>query len=61
MTPSRGVLYLVNPAGRGSRRGSASPVDSEPPALVEVDGDLFGTTPASFEVVPRAVTVMRPA
>ena len=36
-------------------------VDSEPPALVEVDGDLFGTTPASFEVVPRAVTILCPA
>jgi diacylglycerol kinase (ATP) len=34
--------------------------DSKPPSLVEVDGDLFGTTPASFEVIPHAVTVMCP-
>ena len=35
-------------------------VDSQPPALVEVDGDLFGTTPASFEVIPHAVSVLCP-
>jgi len=35
-------------------------VRSEPPSVVELDGDLFGTTPASFEVIPNAVTVMCP-
>ena len=35
-------------------------VDSDPPSIVEVDGDLFGTTPASFTVVPTAVTVLCP-
>jgi diacylglycerol kinase (ATP) len=35
-------------------------VESSPPAVVELDGDLFGTTPASFTVLPRAVEVMCP-
>lgn len=35
-------------------------VDSEPPSLVEIDGDLLGATPASFEVIPHAVTMMCP-
>ena len=35
-------------------------VDSDPPSIVEVDGDLFGTTPASFTVVPNAVKVLCP-
>ena len=33
-------------------------VDSDPPSIVELDGDLFGTTPARFTVVPDAVNVL---
>ncbi len=33
-------------------------VDSDPPSIVELDGDLFGETPATFAVVPDAVKVL---
>lgn len=33
-------------------------VDSDPPSFVELDGDLFGTTPATFTALPRAVNVI---
>ena len=33
-------------------------VESEPASLVDLDGDLVGTTPATFEVLPRAVEIM---
>ena len=36
-------------------------VESRPASLVELDGDLFGKTPATFEVVPHAVTILCPA
>jgi len=35
-------------------------VDSDPPAILDVDGDLFGTTPATFTVCPKAVEVLCP-
>jgi YegS/Rv2252/BmrU family lipid kinase len=35
-------------------------VDSDPPGILDVDGDLFGTTPATFTVCPRAVQVLCP-
>jgi diacylglycerol kinase family enzyme len=35
-------------------------VHSDPPAILELDGDLFGTTPATFAVCPRAVQVLCP-
>jgi YegS/Rv2252/BmrU family lipid kinase len=33
---------------------------AEPPQLVELDGDVVGTTPARFEVVPGRLTVVAP-
>jgi YegS/Rv2252/BmrU family lipid kinase len=33
-------------------------VDSDPPAILDIDGDLFGTTPATFAVCPNAVEVL---
>ncbi len=33
-------------------------VDSDPPSVVELDGDLFGTTPVTFTAVPGAVEVI---
>lgn len=36
-------------------------VDSIPPAVVEVDGDLYGNTPATIQVYPRAMQIIVPA
>lgn len=33
-------------------------IRSDPPAIIDVDGDLFGTTPASFSVCPSAVQIL---
>lgn len=33
-------------------------VESEPASLVDLDGDLAGKTPVTFEVLPRAVEIM---
>jgi diacylglycerol kinase (ATP) len=33
-------------------------IDSNPSALLELDGDLFGTTPATFTVCPGVMQVM---
>ena len=35
-------------------------VESDPPAVLDIDGDLFGTTPAVFEVCPRAAEIICP-
>ena len=35
-------------------------VTSDPPALLDIDGDLFGTTPALFTVHPHALTILSP-
>lgn len=35
-------------------------VDSDPPAGLEIDGDIFGTTPTTFTVCPRAVEILSP-
>ena len=35
-------------------------VESDPPGLIEIDGDLFGMTPATFTVCPEAVQVLCP-
>lgn len=33
-------------------------INSDPPAILELDGDVFGTTPATFTVCPGALQVM---
>ena len=33
-------------------------VHSEPPAVLDLDGELFGTTPAAFSICPLALEVM---
>ena len=35
-------------------------VDCDPPGLIEIDGDLFGGTPARFSICPQAVQVLCP-
>jgi diacylglycerol kinase (ATP) len=35
-------------------------ITSEPPALVDLDGDVHGTTPATFTVCPQAVEILTP-
>jgi diacylglycerol kinase family enzyme len=33
-------------------------IEADPPAPVEADGQLVGTTPATFTIVPRALRVV---
>jgi diacylglycerol kinase (ATP) len=35
-------------------------VESDPPVVIDIDGDIFGMTPATFAVCPRAVQVLCP-
>jgi len=35
-------------------------IRSDPPAIVDADGDLFGTTPATFTVCPGAIQILTP-
>ncbi len=42
------------------RRGRRVDVESESPVAVQLDGDFKTHTPVSFEIVPRAVTVLWP-
>jgi diacylglycerol kinase (ATP) len=42
-------------------RGALVTVDAEQPLPIELDGEQPGTTPARFEVVPRALRVRVPA
>jgi diacylglycerol kinase family enzyme len=35
-------------------------VESEAPSPVQLDGDRFGHTPATFELAPRALQVLIP-
>jgi len=42
-------------------RGSSVSVESDPPLPVVLDGEQPGTTPARFEIVPRALRVRVPA
>lgn len=41
-------------------RGKRIEVSAEPTALVSVDGDVIGTLPATFEILPAAVKVIAP-
>ena len=36
-------------------RASRVQLEADPPLQIEADGEVLGTTPASFEVVPRAI------
>jgi diacylglycerol kinase (ATP) len=38
-------------------RASRVQLEADPPLQIEADGEVLGTTPASFEVVPRAIRV----
>jgi len=42
-------------------RGSTVTVESEEPLPIELDGEQPGTTPARFEIVPRALRLRVPA
>ena len=35
-------------------------VESDPPSILDLDGDIFGTTPATFTVCPGAFQVLTP-
>ncbi|MBT8396654.1 MAG: hypothetical protein HKO65_00080 [Gemmatimonadetes bacterium] len=32
----------------------------DPPGLIDIDGDIFGFTPARFSIVPQAVEILCP-
>ena len=36
-------------------------IDSDPPAILDLDGDIFGTTPATFTVCPRGLEILTPS
>jgi diacylglycerol kinase (ATP) len=40
--------------------GKRITIESKPPALLDLDGDIFGTTPAIFTACPRMLEVMTP-
>ncbi|MCP4195804.1 MAG: diacylglycerol kinase family lipid kinase [Proteobacteria bacterium] len=50
----------VNDASISYFPGRRIAIDSNPSAFLELDGDLFGTTPATFTVCPGALQVMAP-
>ncbi len=62
------AIYLAAAAARMQRslasmrmrRGRRVDVESESPVAVQLDGDFKTHTPVSFEIVPRAVTVLWP-
>jgi YegS/Rv2252/BmrU family lipid kinase len=41
-------------------RGRTLRVDSDPPADLQMDGDLIGRTPATFQIQPGAIRVLTP-
>jgi diacylglycerol kinase (ATP) len=41
-------------------RGAKVRLECEPPLPVLVDGDIMGETPATFEILPRAIEIMAP-
>ena len=40
-------------------RGTTITVDAEPPLPLELDGEIVGTTPATFTILPRRLTILR--
>ena len=66
---TRDLLFVLPKTYRGKHlphprlelmRGRAVTVDADEPLLVELDGEQPGTTPARFEIVPRALRVRVP-
>jgi diacylglycerol kinase family enzyme len=51
--------YVAHPKVEVLRSSSVA-VDAPEPLPIELDGEQVGTTPARFEVVPRAVRVRVP-
>ena len=43
-----------------SRRCRSVTVEASPVSLVEMDGEVFGTTDVTFEIVPLAIDVIVP-
>jgi diacylglycerol kinase (ATP) len=39
-------------------KGKTMTVTSEPPTRLDLDGELFGTTPATFSVCPAALKIL---
>jgi diacylglycerol kinase (ATP) len=60
-----GISILLNDHRRAEgitfHRGRSVNVSSAHRALVQSDGDIIGTTPIGFSIVPRALRVMVPA
>ncbi len=65
----RDLLFVLPKTYRGTHlphprlevlRGSTVTVDSEEPLPIELDGEQPGTTPARFDIVPRALRVRVP-
>jgi len=48
----------INAPGISYFTGRKIEVQSEPPAVLDLDGELFGTTPATFSVCPLALGVV---
>lgn len=48
----------INEPGVKYITGKKVEVQSEPPAVVDLDGELFGTTPVTFSVAPHAIQIM---
>ena len=73
IVPSRSKLYSMTkmmpkvPSGAHVREPGVSyfsteklDVECERPGIVEIDGDVFGTAPATFTVCSKAIEVIRP-
>jgi diacylglycerol kinase (ATP) len=60
LMPKIGSGEHVNVPGISYFPGRRIEIDSNPPAVVELDGDLRGMTPAKFAVCPGAIRVMTP-
>lgn len=50
----------INTPGVHYFRGRRIEVYSDPSAVLDLDGDLFGTTPASFTICPRSLHIICP-
>jgi diacylglycerol kinase (ATP) len=66
----RDLLFVLPKTYRGKHlphprlellRGSSVTVDADEPLPIELDGEQPGTTPARFDVVPRALRLRVPA